>query len=91
MGLWSIMTYHPQGRRSRSIHCGIRTDGQILCPSIAGGLKTDVQIADVNAHCCLHRRSGAAAVRAGDRNGDWGTIVGSGAKVEFLTGMALLG
>ena len=62
---------------------------QILCPVNRGGLKADVQIFGVNVTPFAYTGAAVPLSRAGDQNGDWGTIVGGGAKVSAWNGKLL--
>lgn len=91
-GAMVSLTYHPQGAVGQYTFAGIRLDylgSKFYAPSIAGGLKADVQIFGVNVTPFAYTGAAVPLSGAGDQNGDWGTIVGGGAKVSAWNGKLL--
>jgi hypothetical protein len=91
-GACLALTYHPQGAVGQYTFAGIRLDylgSQFYAPSIAGGLKADVQLFGINVTPFAYTGAAVPLSGAGKQNGDWGTIVGGGAKVSVWNGNLL--
>jgi len=88
-GAMISLTYHPKGAVGQYTFAGIRLDylgSKFWAPSIAGGLKADVQLFGVNITPFAYTGAVVPVSGAGSQNGDWGTIVGGGAKVSVWNG-----
>lgn len=91
-GAGIALTYHPNGAVGQYTFAGIRLDylgSQFYAPSVAGGLKADVQFFGVNVTPFAYTGAIVPLSGAGDQNGDWGTILGAGAKVSVWNGKLL--
>lgn len=74
---------------SQYVYTGIRVDylaGEFWAPSINVGLKADVQIFGWNFTPMVYSGGVVPLSGAGEKNGDWGYILGAGAKARLWEG-----
>ena len=88
-GAGLALTYHPQGAVGQYTFAGLRLDylgGDFYAPSIAGGLKADVQVFGFNITPIAYTGAVIALSGAGNGNGEVGVIVGGGVKADVWNG-----
>lgn len=88
-GAGIALTYHPQGAVGQYTFAGIRLDylgREFYAPSIAGGLKADVQVFGFNLTPIAYTGAVFPLSGAGRENGSVGTIVGGGVKADLWNG-----
>jgi hypothetical protein len=74
---------------SQYLYTGIRIDylaSEFWAPSINVGLKADVQVFGINFTPMVYTGGVVPLSGAGDKNGDWGYIVGGGVKARVWAG-----
>lgn len=74
---------------SQFVYTGLRVDylaGEFWAPSINVGLKADVQVFGLNFTPMAYTGAVVPLSGAGDKNGDWGYIVGGGVKARIWSG-----
>lgn len=74
---------------SQFVYTGIRVDylaSEFWAPSINVGLKADVQVFGLNFTPMAYTGAVVPLSGAGDKNGDWGYIVGGGVKARIWSG-----
>lgn len=88
-GFGAAITYSFRGDVGQYLFAGLRLDylgSEFWAPSIAGGLKADVQIAGHNFTPFAYTGAIVPLSGAGAQDGEWGVIYGAGLKTDVWRG-----
>lgn len=88
-GFGAALTYSFRGDVGRYLFAGLRVDylgGEFWAPSIAGGLKADVQLFGHNVTPFAYTGAIVPLSGAGSLDGEWGVIYGTGLKTDVWKG-----